>query len=259
MNNVVCIYSVFLDIDGTLITEDERGPFDDDLAGIEKARQKGTTFFLCTGRSVAQIPGVLAKATWYDGIVAAGGAHIIVAGKTLYHNWIPIDVLCEIAGLFLTNSRKCSFRGDTYTYVVNQNAAAGNGGKLPVTSVHDFERLYPDAKVSMLTVDHSIGNEERTFLEKYFDMYYQIPHLDCFIKGEGKAKGMKLILDSFGLELKHSVAVGDSSNDMDIIQYAGTGIAVGNACAALKEKASWISAAVGEGAVVKALEYLNLC
>jgi len=127
------------------------------------------------------------------------------------------------------------------------------------TSASDFAGKYADAKVSMLTVDHSIGNEERAFLEKHFDIYPQIPHLDCFIKGEGKAKGMNLILDTLGLEKKYSIAIGDSSNDMDIIQCAGTGIAVGNACEELKEKASWISAPVGEGAVVKALEYLGLC
>ena len=248
------VYSVFLDIDGTLISGDYSGPFDDDIAGIEKAWQKGIKFFLCTGRSLVQIPKKLADAGWKDGVVAAGGAHVIVAGKTIYHNWIPVSVLCEVTGLFLAKNKKCGFRGDKYSYAVNQN-----GNKLPVTSVNDFTEKYADARVSMLTVDHSVGNEERFLLEKYFDIYQQIPHLDCFIKGEGKAKGMKLILDTMGLERKYSVAIGDSSNDLDIIQYAGTGIAAGNACEELKEKASWISASVGEGAVVKALEYLGLC
>ena len=261
-------HSVFLDIDGTLIADDYSGPFEDDITGIEKARQKGTKFFLCTGRSMAQIPVVLLQAPWKDGIVAAGGAHVILDGKTLYHNWIPVPVLCEIAGLFLEKNKKCCFRGDKNIYAVNYGGvtgsaaaycAAANGGKLPVTAARDFAEKYADARVSMLTADHSIGNEERSFLGKYFDIYHQIPHIDCFIKGEGKARGMQLILDALSLEKRYSVAIGDSSNDMDIIRYAGTGIAVANACRELKEEAAWISAPVGQGAVVKALEYLGLC
>ena len=252
------VYSVFIDIDGTLISEDNSGPFKDDISGIEKARQRGAKIFLSTGRSLAQIPKQLADASWKDGVVAAGGAHVILGEKTIYHNWAPISVLCEVAGLFLETGKKCGFRGDNHTYVVNRNAGI-DSGKLPVMSAADFSQKYVDARVSMLTVDHSIGNKERALLEKYFDIYIQIPHLDCFIKGEGKAKGMKLVLDTLALDRENSIAIGDSSNDMDIIEYAGTGIAVGNACNELKEKASWISSPVGEGAVVKALEHCGLC
>ena len=253
-----CIYSVFLDIDGTLIAGDNCGPYDDDISGIEKARQSGVKFFLSTGRSLSQIPKQLAEAPWKEGIVGAGGAHVVLAGKTIYHNWLPVSVLCEVAGLFLVNKKKCSFRGDKFTYTVNQNAAIGNG-KLPINSAADFEQKYADARVSMLTVSHSTGSKDRALLKKYFDIYPQIPHLDCFIKGEGKAKGMQLILDTLTLDKQYSIAIGDSLNDMDIIEYAGTGIAMGNACSELKEKASWISSPVGEGAVVKALEHCGLC
>ena len=42
------VHSVFLDIDGTLISGDNNGPFNDDIAGIEKAWKKGI-FFLFFG------------------------------------------------------------------------------------------------------------------------------------------------------------------------------------------------------------------
>ena len=253
-------HSVFLDIDGTLIDDNYSGPFEDDIDIIEKAWQKGVKFFLCTGRSMVQIPIPLAQARWKSGTIAAGGAHVVLDGKTLYHTWVPVSVLCDIASIFLRNKKKCSFRGDTAVYTVNQNIETLAGsGKIPITAGKDFALKYAGTKVSMLTVDHAIGEEERALLKKYFDIYPQIPHLDCFMKGEGKAKGMQLILDTLGLERGNSIAIGDSANDMDIMQYAGTGIAVGNACEELKEKASWVSAPVGEGAVAKVLEYLGLC
>ena len=253
----MAVYSVFLDIDDTLISMEKGGPFPDDMAGIMYAWQRGTKFFICTGRSLVQIHPVLMQAPWRDGIVAAGGAHVIVGDKPIYHNWIPVPVLCETAGIFLEAGLECNFRADKNIYSVNQQNQ--NEEKLPITSKNDFMEKYPDAKVSMLTVDLKIGKKERSFLEQYFDIYPQIPHFDCFIKGEGKAKGMKMILDKLGLDARYSVAIGDSANDIDIFEAAGTGIAVGNACRELKEKASWISAPVGEGAIVRALEHLGLC
>ena len=248
------MYSVFLDIDGTLIS-DNGGPFADDIAGIEKASKKGVKFFLCSGRSMVQIPKIFpGEPSWIDGIVAAGGAHVVLGSKTLHHNWISIPLLCEITSLFLASGNRCNFRGDKQIYAVNQE-----GERITLRRADDFDKKYPDAKVSMLTVDLAMNNTERAFLEKHFIIHPQIPHFDCFIKGEGKAKGMKIILDSLGLDRKNSIAIGDSANDLDIIDYAGRGIAVGNACKELKEKASWISSSVGEGGVVKALEYLGFC
>ena len=253
----MAVYSVFLDIDDTLISMEKGGPFPDDIAAIMYAWQRGTKFFICTGRSLVQIHPALMQAPWRDGIVAGGGAHVIMGEKTIYQNWIPVPVLCEISGVFLEAGLECNFRADKYIYSINQNNQ--NTGKLPITSKNDFMEKYLFAKVSMLTVDLKIGKKERSFLEQHFDIYPQIPHFDCFIKGEGKAKGMKMILDNLGLDARYSVAIGDSANDIDIFDEAGTGIAVGNACRELKEKASWISAPVGEGAIVRALEHLGLC
>jgi Cof subfamily protein (haloacid dehalogenase superfamily) len=257
----MAVKAVFLDIDDTLISMDKGGPFDDDVEAIEKARRNGTRFFLCTGRSFGQIQQVLLDASWKDGIVAGAGAHVILGDKTLYHNWIPIPVLCEVSSLFLGTEKRCSFRGDECSYVINRDSGriSIGGQKIFITQADDFEQKYPDARVSMLTVDLNIDQNDRALLEKYFIIYPQIPHFDCIIKGEGKAKGMKVVLDNLGLDRKDSIAIGDSANDLDMIEYAGTSIAVGNACDALKAKASWISAPVGEGAIAKALEHLGLC
>jgi len=251
--------TVFLDIDGTLITDTE-GPFDDDIKAIEKAWQRGVKIFLCTGRSLIQIAKVFLDASWVDGIVAAGGAHVILGGKTLYHNWVPINLLCDISAMFISTGRRCNFRADKFTYIVNPDSTRNSdSSKIHITAKDDFTQKYSNARVSMLTVDHSMQVNERDFLLKDFDMYMQIPHIDFFIKGEGKAKGMQMILDTLSMDRKDSIAIGDSLNDMDIICKSGTGIAVGNACNELKAQASWISATVGEGAVVKALEYLGFC
>jgi hydroxymethylpyrimidine pyrophosphatase-like HAD family hydrolase len=243
--------AVFLDIDGTIITS-ESGPFRDDIGGIESARDAGHRFFICTGRGFGHIPAELREAPWVDGIVAGGGVHVVLDGKILYQKSAPVEALCEISALFLANGKRCTFQGEKATYCINRS------DYVRITGKDDFAATYPDANISMMTVDKTIDEETRSFLETFFDIYPQIPHYDCFIKGETKSKGMQILLDTAGIRREDSVAIGDSANDLDMIRYAGIGIAVGNACGELKAAADWISAPCGEGGIVRALEHLGL-
>ncbi|MDR0402418.1 MAG: Cof-type HAD-IIB family hydrolase [Treponema sp.] len=245
--------AVFIDIDGTLVSGNLEGPFPDDIAGIEKARRAGHRFFLCTGRGFGHIPGGLRKAPYFDGIVAGGGVHVLLGGKVLYRKSVSVEALCNISALFLENGKRCTFQGEKATYCINRS------DYVEITGKDDFARKYPGAHIAMMTVDKTITEKTRAFLETVFDIYPQIPHYDCFIKGESKSRGMRAVLDELALGRENSVAIGDSANDLDMIRFAGAGIAVGNACDELKAAADWISAPCGKGGVVRALEHLGLC
>ncbi|AFY75835.1 MAG: Cof-type HAD-IIB family hydrolase [Hydrococcus sp. C42_A2020_068] len=57
-----------------------------------------------------------------------------------------------------------------------------------------------------------------------------------------------------GLEAKNVMAVGDNFNDAQMLQYAGTSIAMGNAPTALQELADWVAPSVEEDGVAVAIE-----
>jgi Cof subfamily protein (haloacid dehalogenase superfamily) len=259
--------AVFLDIDGTIMNGEKGGPFANDIEAVERARRKGHCFLLCTGRGYGHIPPSVRDAPWVDGVVSGGGAHVITGGKDLYRKTVPVQTLCEISALFLALGKQCTFQGGRALYGINKNFASVNvlpessvvlGSKIPIHAGNDFEVKYPGADIEMMTIDKTIDEAARKTLERHFDLYSQIPHFDALIKGENKAKGMDIALSALGISLENSVAIGDSDNDLDMIRHAGTGIAVGNACAALKEAADWISAPCGEGGVARALEYLGM-
>ena len=48
------------------------------------------------------------------------------------------------------------------------------------------------------------------------------------------------VLDYYGLEQKDTYAFGDSENDMEMIELCRVGVAMGNSCDALKQKANII-------------------
>lgn len=72
--------------------------------------------------------------------------------------------------------------------------------------------------------------------------------------GINKAKGLELVCNRLGLEMKHVMAVGDSLNDLAMIKASGLGVAMGNAQDVVKESADWVTATNEEDGVAKAIQ-----
>ena len=70
---------------------------------------------------------------------------------------------------------------------------------------------------------------------------------------------MQKLSESLAIKRNEIVAIGDQFNDIDLIEYAGLGIAVANAEDALKEKADIVTISNNnEDAVSEAIESLLL-
>jgi Cof subfamily protein (haloacid dehalogenase superfamily) len=68
-----------------------------------------------------------------------------------------------------------------------------------------------------------------------------------------KGRGLKKIAEFLHLKRDEIIAVGDGLNDMEMIEYAGMGIAVANASPELKKKADHITQAEREEGVIEAI------
>jgi HAD superfamily hydrolase (TIGR01484 family) len=239
--------AIFLDIDGTIITRGE-GPFADDLEAIGEARKAGHKVLLNTGRSLANIPPDLAGASWLDGIVAGGGAHVVIGGETRYHKWVDTGVLCAISAWYLKRDKWIIFEGETGIYGINQDR-----GFQIVSGPDDFRTRYAGTLISKITLEGRASPEETAMLEKHFRVFDQGHYTECILKGENKGQGMEIALRALGIERENSIAIGDSVNDTDMIRQAGLGIAMGNASDELKELAAEITGDCGRGGVAKAI------
>lgn len=111
-----------------------------------------------------------------------------------------------------------------------------------------------------------VGNEQQAAqIEKDFPML-RLPLFagkhgaDVIEKGHSKADGLRLLASYFGEDpsLKDTAAFGDSMNDIEIIQAAGTGIAMGNAVKELKDCADFITDSIEQDGIWKACCHLHL-
>ena len=62
-------------------------------------------------------------------------------------------------------------------------------------------------------------------------------NIEVFHKKAGKGNTLLALADKLGVPRENTIAVGDGFNDMDMIEKAGIGLAMDNACPELKEKA----------------------
>jgi Cof subfamily protein (haloacid dehalogenase superfamily) len=73
-------------------------------------------------------------------------------------------------------------------------------------------------------------------------------------KGVSKGKAVKALADYYGFKRDEVVCIGDNENDISMIEYAGFGVAMGNAIEPVKELADYITDTNKENGVAKAIK-----
>lgn len=68
-----------------------------------------------------------------------------------------------------------------------------------------------------------------------------------------KASGLRFVAERLGIQPAEIMAVGDSYNDLSMIELAGIGVAVANAPQEVRQAADWVTASCQEGGVAQAV------
>ena len=250
--------AIFLDIDGTLILNNE-GPFDEDIEQIKIAKEYGHLFFLNTGRALSNIPAVFKEAAYIDGMIMGSGTHVQLKGKTLYHKWIIEKLLISVCRYYLNNKKWCVFEGETNIYGINKFDPALFAGEVAlINGENDFTNQYCGVKITKLTIEGDATVEEKNLLKNYFQLNSFSNYYEGIIKGEDKSNGIKMILKETGILLENSIAIGDSINDISALSTVNLGVAMGNACNELKEIAKYVTDDCKHGGVAKAIKKMVL-
>ena len=77
-------------------------------------------------------------------------------------------------------------------------------------------------------------------------------------KGGGKVVGIRKYLEMNDILPEEIIAFGDAENDMEMIAFAGIGVAMGNAKDCVKECADYVTADVDDDGILKALQHFGL-
>ena len=83
-------------------------------------------------------------------------------------------------------------------------------------------------------------------------------YLEILSPESTKKSAAEILLEHYGLRAKQAVGFGDSDVDLDLLQYCGLGVAMGNAPRQVKEAADYVTTSNDEEGVYIALNSLRL-
>ncbi len=77
-------------------------------------------------------------------------------------------------------------------------------------------------------------------------------------KGVNKGSALASLADKLGVDQSEVMSIGDQENDITMIEYAGMGVAMGNATEHIKEIANYTTTTNNEDGVAQAIQMLIL-
>lgn len=227
--------AVFMDIDGTLIS---KGAVSEVVArAIKKARDEGHMFFICTGRSKIYLPQVIRDMDYIDGYVMSCGMRCEVGGKTIYHEAFSHEELRDIAEYVCRKGRASHFEGIEKILSINSERRDFS----QVSSCEELMAELGKETVSKIAIDGAHIAEDDPGLFDRFEAFDMGHYSDIVRKGITKATGMQRVLEYTGIPREDCIGIGDGSNDLPMIKYAGLGVAMGNAPEHVKAEADAVT------------------
>nr|WP_287848366.1 HAD family hydrolase [Mobiluncus sp.] len=255
---------VALDIDGTIV--DEHQEMTPRLTrNADWLREGGVHICITTGRSVpATLPVVEQLGLESAWIASANGALIghftRESGYTLTNQYTfdPHDAVARILEAIPT------------ALIGVEDAPTGfrvlkpfpPGELRETTAVQPLEELLAKPVPRVVVRDPSMSNEAFREAVKTVD-FPEVEHaigwrawLDINPKGTSKAHGLQTVCENLGVSPAHALALGDGANDIPMLEFAGYGVAMGNARPEVKAAANNTTLTVHEDGAAAVMEAL---
>lgn len=239
------VRAVFLDVDGTyadygIVPEGH-------VRAVQAARKAGHQVLLCTGRPVAMLPESI-LAAGFDGLVASAGAYVEVAGTVLVDRRFPaalarrvVDALDAHDAVYILEAQEdlhapAAALGRLRAILDAHFSQAPAG---PVGASDIFNAVRPatdratvpfakvsvfDSPVSMEDLVREIGGPIAVVANSVADEGRHAGEL--YQRGISKADGVAAVAAHLGIARQDTIAVGDGANDLEMIAYAGIGVAI---------------------------------
>lgn len=255
---------VALDMDDTLLNgQQEISPRTADC--IRRAVAQGVTVTIATGRMFssarpfAQGLGLDVPLITYNGALIKG----VLSGETLLHRPIAADVARQVLALFREKDWYIQTYVDDQLYVAELNDKVRyyeNLAKVTATVLGDEFYTRPQSPSKMLAMadPDQIAMMKETLQALLIDRLYlavsKPTYLEMVNPAVNKGTALAFLADRLGIKREQVMAVGDSFNDLDMIEYAGWGVAMGNAPDAVKQQAQAVVATNTNEGVAEAFE-----
>lgn len=254
------------DFDGTMYGGREPRIPEENKKAITAYREAGGRFVFSTGRMYRSIRPYAMELGLSGEIIVYQGAAVydIETGKK--HLELPLPTMDAVEILKFFEAKKCHcqiYYNDIY-YVVEENDFVRHytnycgiptnltGKPLSEYVVQgNIEPIKIMAIAESYIMDKLKLEAEEVFsaMGKYGFAQSSGIFLEVTSVKANKGVALKFLAERYGIAREETLAIGDSSNDIAMIRYAGLGVAVEGAMPELKREADYIGLDAGDNAV----------
>ncbi len=252
---------IFFDIDGTLVALGRHEIAEDAKAALDSLRASGIKVFIASGRHKCVMDNLHGYP--FDGYICTNGSLITVGKEAIYRHPICREDAVEIVRIAYERNIPCLAYLEEILRINFQTDKS--------MKVFDMLRIVPPESGDL----HRIAEEVPVFeftpvmtaeQEAFFTPYlrdtvfvrWHPDFVDLNPVGVNKAGGIEQVLKYYGFSREESMAFGDGENDIQMLDYAGISVAMGNAPDGVKAHADYVTAATGEGGISSALRHFGL-
>ncbi|TFC39749.1 Cof-type HAD-IIB family hydrolase [Cryobacterium sp. TMT2-14] len=267
----------FVDADGTLM---ETGSMiaESAIDAVRAARHNGHLVYLSTGRASVEIYPAI-RDIGFDGFISSGGGFAEIGDELVIERTMPEAAVARMISFYEESGYDFYLQSfdelfpspgvhdrfaDYYASGEKRKAGAGYATASVTGAVaHPALKAFADVRPFSLT-----GIAKSVFLAGDLRAYDRvsdalsgdfhvitgtIPHMgrgsgEVTLNGVNKGSTILRLLDRLGLDAASALGIGDSSNDIEMLQVCGVGIAMGNASDAVKAYADEVTTTVqGDG------------
>ena len=256
------IKTIFFDFDGTVFSHTQNKVPATTYYAFELLKEKGIKRVLCTGRHLKELKNMDFFEWGLD-----FDAYILLGGQMTYDKDLncvdasPIneETAKKIGRIF--DEKKISLvietKEDIYRNVYDEFYLDGLSKfhikPFPIKEYHGEE---------IFQVNTYVRKEVREVLCNEFDGCFVSSWNDCGIlfvdKNGGKSKGAEKYLKSVGETPEETMAFGDGGNDLDMLEYCGVGVGMGNGAKAVIENCDYLTETIDNDGVYLALKHLGV-
>lgn len=257
---------IFFDLDGTLITDDERYIIPDSAVNaIRAARANGHLMYIDTGRTVMNIEQRI-RNIGFDGYICGCGTYIECNGTVILRHRLP-QTICNMVSNLVYECNMTPMYEHSKSFFTDKRCREFDG----FTSLkRRFELqgkdLSPDVSDSNFAFDKLLAwYDKNSDLERFkkgieqdFDFIIRGEDFcELTVKGFSKGTGIKRVLEYHNIPIRDAYAIGDSLNDLSMIQTVPNGIVMGESNAKLKEAAVFVTKNLLDDGIEYALKHFN--
>jgi len=261
---------VALDIDGTLLNSEARLT-PRTIKAVKKLQGRGVYVALATGRRFSSCVEIMHKLEIELPLITHNGAMVMEGeeGRVLYDRPIETNAvfpaLQEIMDMeidYYIHSRDLIFYCREPVLKWGKNHIQKNKDFIERRDINEFSGEKMVHRLVLVGVSEQI----KSYMEKrpnqdgkirhihFKSQYSDLEFVEVLHKEANKAQGLKFLAQKLDIAPEEIVAVGDEKNDVEMLGWAGMGVAMGNAEEDVKKRADWVCGHNDEEGLAEFLE-----